>query len=367
MSRLTLYLNRVVLVRFIVVLFAVAGFAVLFDLLDSGGRVVRRSDGATWPLLRYVVVRLPTLLTELLPMVTLVAALLAAIDLLRFRELVVLWNAGVSRLGMVLRLWPMALALLVGKLAIDDVAVPATIPQLRALRIAEFKPLGLPGSGVLWVRAGDDVVRLPADAAATGRLRDVLIVARDPQGRILEQVEAASAEPGPRGWLLRDVVRQPASARPTKRLAELEWPVHLELDKLALMAKLPRELRFHELRAVFAADGFGMGATDGHRTWLHGRVAGAFGPPLMLLLAFALVRGYARVGMVMPLIAKSLAGGFVFLIGNGLLVAFAEVGLVPPLLGAWLVPVTFALIVAILAGALEPGRYLVPARRPAPA
>ena len=87
MSIITRYLNRHVLVRLLVVLFAGVGFALLFDLLDVGSRVMRRSDlPDAIALGRYALIRLPTLVSELLPLVTLIASLVAVLDLLRRRS-----------------------------------------------------------------------------------------------------------------------------------------------------------------------------------------------------------------------------------------------------------------------------------------
>lgn len=356
MSRLTRYLNRVYLVRLAVVLLAVAGFALLFDLLDIGPRVVRRSGWSAWALPRYALIRLPTLLTELLPMVVLVAGLLAASDLLRWRELVVMWGAGVSRLGLLVRLWPAMLLVVGGKLLIDDWGVPATIPALRTLGVADLKTVGLPTGDQIWVRVGGDVLRLPAAAAIEQRPRDLLILRLDPEGRLLEQVEAATAEPGPEGWRLLDVTRRGAGARPPEHLAELSWPARVRLDEVALMARSPRELSVRELVGVIAADGYGVGGIEAHRTWLHARLAGVLALAALVGLPLVLARRIARVGATLALFVKGLAIGFAYVIGNGLLMALGELGLVAPVLAAWTAPVLLLAALLLLAGLLEQRR-----------
>src|SRR3954452_3026660 len=97
------------LVRLAVVLFAVGGFALLFDLLENGDSVVRGSAGYRWPLATYALLRLPIILSEMMPLSALVAAILAVGDLLRHRELVIMWNGGVSPFGLIVRLLPVGL------------------------------------------------------------------------------------------------------------------------------------------------------------------------------------------------------------------------------------------------------------------
>lgn len=352
MSRFTRYLSRMFLARFAVVLFAVAGFAIVFDMLDVSSKVLRRADGVVLPLLRYMAMRLPTLVTELLPMVTLVSGLLTVVDLLRHRELVVMWNAGLSRRGLLLCLWPVCAVLLVGKFLIDDRAIPSTIPELRELRVAEFKDV-LQHGGYSWVRSGPDILRLPADTVAQGRLEDLLILHRGPDGLLAEQIRAARAEQTAEGLMLLDVVRRPVGARPPERVASLRWPIRIDLARVSLMSKLPRELRLGQLVDVVRHQGYGIVPDEGHRTVLHGRIAGSLGLCALALLPFALPRRFSRLGMTLPMFAKGLGLGFVYMIVNGVLVALGEVGLVTPELGAWLGPLALIATVLLLAGILE--------------
>ncbi len=353
MSRLTLYLNKMFLRRFVVVLIAASGFALLFDLLDVGSRVLRRTDGTSMALAQYAVIRMPSLLTEILPLVTLVAALFTAMELIRRSELVVIWASGVSRAGTIARLLPMALALMVGKFAIDDFGIPATVPELRALRVSEFSRTSGPSSDGIWVRSGTDILRLPADAIAGGRIDDVRIFRRDKTGLLIEQIFARHVELVPGGWELEGVVRRPASTAPPTEQAKLFWPVTIPLDKIELMAKLPRELGVLDLADIVRHHGYGVGSADAYRTWLHARIAGTALPALMLFLVFGLIRRFSRTGMILPLFVRSLAIGFTTIITHGVLLALGEVGLVDPVLAAWISPCVLALVVLWLSGAPE--------------
>lgn len=356
MSLFTRYLCRIYLVRFGFVLFTVCGFAMLFDLLDIGGRVLRHADGTVLPLLRYMMIRLPSLITELLPLVVLVAGLAAVTELIRHRELVVMWNAGLSRAGVLLRLWPAVLLVAGGKLALDDLAVPATIPELRSLRVADFRTVGLPEAPQIWVTSGHDIVRLPKDAAVTGDLKAILILRRNEQGQLVDRIDAAMASPRDGAWELSEVVIRPAAARELTRLPSMVWPTAIDLEKVGLMAKVPRELTLVQLADVVANDGYGVGTSDSQRTWLHARLAGAIALGAILLLPFALARRFERIGTLPKLWIQGLALGFIWLVGNGFLLALGEVDLIAPEVAAWGAPLAFLVLVAWLGGILEPRR-----------
>jgi lipopolysaccharide export system permease protein len=138
-STLGRYLNRMLLLRFLVVCFAVIGFAAVVDLLDVGDDLVGAPEGAARAGLRYLGLRVPMMMSELMPLAALIAAILAVGDLLRHRELVVVWGAGLSNVRVMRLLLPMALLLAGAKLLLDDRAVPFGAAALRTWGIGDFK------------------------------------------------------------------------------------------------------------------------------------------------------------------------------------------------------------------------------------
>ena len=94
------------LVRFLVVLFGVIGFATVIDLIDVGAELVRRPRGRSPPACAISALRLPIMLSELMPIAALIAGLLAVGDLLRHRELIVVWSSGVRPITILWMLLP---------------------------------------------------------------------------------------------------------------------------------------------------------------------------------------------------------------------------------------------------------------------
>jgi lipopolysaccharide export system permease protein len=362
LGTLTRYLNRMLLLRFTVIFVAVSGFAIVLDLLDVGTRILRRTEGGALTLVWYAAMRLPSLVTDLLPLLVLLAALVTMFDLIRHRELVIVWGAGVSRGRLMLRLLPAALLLCGLKLAIDDVLIPRTMPSLRELGVAELGRVVGATEQYLWLRSGQDVIRLPTEAETSATFTDVLIFHRDPSGKLVEQIRAARARVEPDGWHLEEVLRQPAAAQPARREASLVWPVAVDASKLELMSKLPRELELWGLIDVLWHDGYGISSIEGHRTWFHARLAGGVTVVLMAFLGVALARRFSRRGIAFQLFAQGLSLGFCTMIIQGMMLAFGEVGLLVPELAAWTVPLAVALFVLLSA---QPS-WLPPQRRALP-
>lgn len=348
MGHLARYLNRMVLVRFGVLLLTVAGFAVLLDLLDVGSRVVRRLQlqGDGFSLLWYSIYRLPSLVTDLVPLVALVAALLTTLDLVRHRELVIAWASGLSRAGIVVRVLPVALLLAGLKLAIDDAGVPGTVPMLRALGAIEFARTPGPGEAFLWLRHGKDVLRVPRDILAEdGSATDILVFRRDEAGRLLDTVRARRLAIQPERWRLLDVTRQPASSEPATRIDDLVLPIGIPLERLRLLARPAREVGILDLGRIVLADGFGVTEAQAQKAWLHGRLAVASTTALLVLLGLALVPRYRRGPVAFGVLARGLAIGLTATMIQGVGLALAEDGLVPAVLGAWLAPLLLAVVI----------------------
>lgn len=344
MSVVARYINRMFFVRLAVVMFAVVGFGLMFDLIENAESVLRAAGARRWPVLDYSLLRLPVILAEMLPLVTLVAAILTVGDLLRHRELVIMWGSGVSPLAMVRKLLPIGLVLLGMKLALDDVVVPRVSAELREWAVGDYRRSTLTGGtgSHLWLRSGDDVVRIDRSAAAVGRVASVTVFRRDAEGLLLERLDASHALPTAAGWRLIDVTRRTVGTPRTETLPELLWPGAIALDQLALVAREPRELSLGQLQRVIASAAFSIRSTDVYLTWVHVRLANAIVPFLLVVLAFGLARRFSRTGTLAPIFLRGIAIGFGFHIAQGLAVALGEVGFLDPQLAGWALPLGLA-------------------------
>jgi lipopolysaccharide export system permease protein len=336
-STLARYLNRIFLLRFAIVAFAIVGFAAVIDILDAGDDLVGSPEGAATAVARYLMLRLPMILSELMPLAALIAGIIAVGDLLRHRELVVIWGAGLSNLRVMRLLAPAAILLLLLKLALDDRAIPQTAAELRAWGVGEFKhlPSGSDPGSSYWLRAGDDILRVSSSAASAGLLLDLTLLRRDEQGILLERIDAPRAEPIPGGLRLLEAVRRSAADRTVEALPSYDWSRSIDLARLRILATPPRELDGGRLLDILGAGAYGVRAPEPYLTALHGRIAGAFVPGLLLLLAFALARRFSRTATVAPILILGITLGFTAIIASGVASALGEVGLISPMLAAW--------------------------------
>src|SRR3546814_12681363 len=80
-------------------------------------------DGGVAALGRYALLRAPMVASDLIKVASLLAGLITFAGLIRHSELTAIWGAGVSQLGLVRRLLPVALLLGALQFAVDDVEI----------------------------------------------------------------------------------------------------------------------------------------------------------------------------------------------------------------------------------------------------
>jgi lipopolysaccharide export system permease protein len=190
MARLDRHIARHVLAAMALVLLVLGGLDLLFtavdELSDTGERY---GSGAA---LQYVLLTFPRHVYELLPMTSLIGALLGLGMLAAGNELVVMQAAGVSVLRIVRAVMKPALLVMLFGVLLGEYVAPAF--ELRAevnKAVANGEQMGLSRYGH-WER--DDATFLHFNAMdADGTLQGVSLLEFDAQQRIVRSVEAARA------------------------------------------------------------------------------------------------------------------------------------------------------------------------------
>ena len=337
MSILSRYVCRRILFHCIVLLIGISALALTFELMEESDQILRVSGGETSALLRYSLLRLPDIFSQMLPIATLLGAFLTFNNLLRHSELVAVWSGGVSSMGIMRALLPVALFFAAVQFVLDDRAVPATLDELHAWGVGDFQRKGFihRGSDTVWLRSGRDIIRIPAEEAREGRLTNLQIFRREANGQLSEQLDVENARRDGDAWILEGVVRRVIEPPKITALAELAWDGRFDVEHLPLISRDLRGLPITDINQLIDNEGYGQRPTDLYRTWFHFRVASAVTPMLMIMLVVSLAQRFRRTGTFAKLMISSVAIGFGFFIFDGTSLAMGEAGFVPPWISAW--------------------------------
>ena len=352
MSTLTRYLTRLLLVRFLVILFGMAAFLLGLDLTVNADRVMADAAGDQFVALgRYTLLRLPIVVSDLIKIAALLAGLLTLSFLIRNSELTAIWNSGVSQFGLVRRMIPLAVLLGAAQFIVDDLLVPGNVAKLQDWGIVDGlgKRAASNQNEIVWIHVGNDIVRIPAANIDAHRLSDFILFERNAEGRLLSQIDVGEARFGENGWQLFDLTIRGAQANAIEREAVRDWRIELEVASVQHLLVHPRNLPFNQIRRFTNGDGQGSWAPYLYETWFYEKLINCLVPLLMLLLSVVLAQQSQRVGHVEFLLLGGIVIGFSFFIFSGVTLAMGEVGLLPPLLASSAPLLIFTIIAASVA------------------
>ncbi|WP_043361245.1 LptF/LptG family permease [Belnapia sp. F-4-1] len=338
------YLSRIFLGLTAAVLLGLVALLQLLDLLDKASELLQR--GGLTDVGRYALLRLPTMLGQLVSLAVLVGAILTFRRLAGTLEITALRTLGLGAwriLGAVLPACVLAVALQAALLLAIAPRTERTLADWWDGRgAAEGQPMAL--AQRLWLRNGTEIVSVESASLDGRSLAGILLVRRDAEGQALERIDARRAIHGPEGWrLLQLRLVRPGESRP-QVLAELAWAEGPSPEAIRDLARPTAAQPLDRLLAGQRGEGAVTRGPAFYATRLQAVAATMIAPFVMVLLAapsaFGLPRqadGYRRGGI-------GLALGLGYLVVNGLLNAMGEAGGLEPHLAAWTAPLAFALV-----------------------
>ena len=357
-TTLALYIGRQFLGAVLAMLAALSGLVALFDFIELLRRSANHPDVGFGVVVSIAGLRLPWVAMNILPFAVLLGGMLAFWRLTRSSELVVARAAGISAwqfLGA-----PVACAIGLGLIATMGVSPLASVMMARAEALdnqylrAGGGPLALTG-GQLWLRQSDRVLvpqgvailhaqhvllqhkALTADAVSVFRL--------DSQDRLLERIEATSAELGDHAWHLREarVIRPDRLPEPAR---DIDLATDLTVQRVQESFASPDTL------SVWALPGFiGLLERSGfsairHRLHFQSLLALPLLAGTMSLVSAGFSMRPARRGGVAKMIGSGVAAGFALFMISKVAEEFGNSGALPAALAAW-APAAAGLMLAL--------------------
>ena len=338
------YVARLLLGRFALVLLGLAALLLLLEFLADSDQVIAGSDQPVRALALYMVLRLPEILAELVPVAALLAGLLTFAELGRHSELTAIYAGGLSKVRLAVAVVPVVVLIGGLQLLIEDQARPAALGELRVWGVGDFDPGD--EATATWLRRGPEILRIRRIDPNQAELRGVTIFQRDGEGNLIAKIEAARAVAERDSWVLHDVARSRVGSTVVETADRLPWSGDLAPGDLDVLITNPPEMPLADLLRVLRHPELGSQPNYRYATALHERLAGPLTTAMLLFLTVALARPPHGRATQTALIAGGLGGGFLLWTFDGLVSNFGHLGLVPPVLAGW-APV--AVIAAIIA------------------
>ena len=337
---LTVYLAKLFTVRIAAMLFVLVLVLLMLDLLSKSGEILAVPGNGQGELLTYAGLRVPQLISRFLPYSVLLATLITLVTLNQNSEVIAMKAAGLSAHQVLAPLLLTAGIVSVATFVFNEQVVTKSTQTLKAWEAVEYGPIPTE-SGVktnVYLTDGDNILTA-AYVAGSGEaiaMRKVTWYRRNPDGMIVEQIDADRARYAGPGWRLEGgltrfnvqnaVTDDPASVV----VGEGLLPEQIDLAKID-----PDGEPFWTLGSSIAEfERAGRRTSELRAKWWH-KISGPLSAFLMPLLGAVAAFGLARSGQLFVRAVIGMALGFAYFVVDNAALAMGSFGGYPPSLAAW--------------------------------
>ena len=345
---LTVYLAKLFVVRILAMLFMLVLVLMMLDLLSNSGKILAVEGNGQGQLLTYAGLRIPQLIQSFLPYSVLLATLITLVALNQNSEVIAMKAAGLSAHQVLAPLLLTAGIVSLLSFAFNEQITTRATATLKAWEAVEYGAIPqeadvranvylTDGTGVL---SAANLTGSGSDIAMT----DVTWYNRNPDGTILEQVDAERATFAAPGWRLEDATRFSVQNAVTEELDTLVVGEGLTPAQIDLAKVDPETQPFWELSdSIDAYEKAGRRTAELRAKWWH-KISGPLSAFLMPLLGAVAAFGLARSGQLFLRAVIGMALGFAYFVVDNAALAMGSFGGYPPFLAAWAPFLLFVLI-----------------------
>lgn len=345
------YLVRETLAAVLLVLLAFIALFSFFDFVDEMRRVGQENYSAGYAFV-VVLLSLPGLVYELIPVAALIGTLYALATLARHSEIAVLRASGLSTGQLLLTLYRVAALLAVATFVLGEALVPVSDRLAQEVK-AEAMNKSFAQQGFLsgiWVKDGRDFINI-RNAVSDSYLEGVRIYSFDQANALRSVTEAERASfAAPQGWLMRDVRRTSLVGEEASvtRLDGDVWQSSITPDLLSALMVSPERMSLYDLFGYTKHLSDNRQNTERYEIAIWKKIIYPMASLVMVTLALPFGYSYDRVGGVSLKIFSGVMLGIAFYALNGLFSNLGVINAWPPLASAAAPSALFLLAAGIL-------------------
>ena len=328
------------------------GFLLVYILVDLFDRLdgFLKYHAGVGAVLRYLLFKVPLIVTQLVPVATLAAVLFTLGTMARHSELTALRACGMSTVQLATPLFATAIALSLAILAWNEAVVPYCTERARYIEIVEIrnKPLkALLSEDGIWFHGQSGIYNIEHFDARTGTLVGLTVYDFTPGFVLKRLIEVSTAQWRDDHWAINTAVERSFDANGsvlTRTLTPGELVLPERPQDFQIMEKDPEELNFRRLRHhVRELSRKGIDTTES-RVDLHLKLALPMVPLVMVLVGVPLAARNPRRRSLATSIGIGLVVGFSYWVLLALTISLGHGGAIPPAIAAWTANGVFALL-----------------------
>jgi lipopolysaccharide export system permease protein len=290
---------------------------------------------------RYLLFKIPLIITQMLPIATLGGVLLALGMMARHNELTAMRACGISTLHVAAPLLVTAVLLSVGILLWNETVVPYASERSRYIDVIEIRkrPLkALLSEDGMWFHGKAGIYNIQHFDARNEALLGLSVYDFNADFELQRLIEIPTAQWRDGGWRFAEAVERAYDRGgnvTTRRLGDSDFVLPDRPQDLQIMDKDPEELNFQRLRHhIRELNRKGIDTTES-RVDLHLKLALPFVPLVMVLVGVPLATRNPRRRPIATSIGIGLVVGFSYWVLLALTISLGHGGAIPPILAAW--------------------------------
>ena len=340
---------------------------ILLTMIENMRRASNGGEGAGFAL-QLTLLQAPAFLSQVSPLIFMLAALWTFLGLSRSSELVVLRAAGVSATRFLF--FPVVSAFLIGVLFITVISPIVAATSQRATAMIDELSRG--GSNVLslsgdalWLRQGtpdgQTVIEAKRVSADGTTLFGVRMHHFNTQNILVTRIEARSASLVQSQWVLRGVSRwtindpTDPSLGKAEQLPELTISTNLSQERILDSFAAPETVSIWELQEfIQTLERAGFSARR-HRIFLQTELARPALYAAMVLIGAAFSLRHMRFGQTGVMVLMAIFSGFLLYFFKDLTESLGNAGTIPVILAGWTPPIVAILLASSMLLHLEDG------------
>jgi len=326
------------LMRIAVITLAIMLIFMMAESIDKAGHL---GKGLTLQLLfEYLVLKVPFMISELMPIIVLIGVAVYVLELSHNNELAALRAAGLAFSKLLQPL--LAAGVLVGVLmfAVGEWIEPVVNKRLAYIeRVHIAKKVALE-QGVQWMTEGKRFIRI---MPLMPPFFSVLMIQKDNQGLWQERVDASKGYYDQGEWLLENVyVSQANSHGGFTTSFHDTWRVASKLSPKTVATPDPRDMKWMELYAFEKALAAAGLESKAYLFQLQRKLALPLSCLIMVILAYSLCSSMgARAGANVKGVALAISIGLLFYVLGSAIKVYVIGGDLPVVYGVWLPNILF--------------------------
>lgn len=341
---LSRYLMKSFIVRFLALLFGLVIFLQTLDLLATANEVLAGGGPPAASLMRYVLLRSPSLIETVAPLAALLGALTAFVVLATNSEIIAMRAAGRSVLSLIGGLSGIGLILSIMLFVFSDRVVVHANTELEAWRDAGFKSVveEIPTGENSWLTEGNTIIRVGKILRDGQVLQDVRVFRLGANAEVTDIISIRLALWENDRWSIFEP-RRVGGSGPAD--APVAWDTNMRPEHFARFAnQAPNQLSLNALQEYVGEASMGSRPGYFYATWIQQKIAGPLALALMPLLAGIAAFAHHRQGSSVIAVVWGITFGFLFVVIDNILLAMGQFGSLPPAVAAWLPIALFATV-----------------------